>query len=396
MEKKQLINLFLCSLAMFTVGNGLIPLLPVYAIRLGADPATAGFYLSFSYLMLAAGVFFAGWLSDKYRRRKAFLILSGLLGVLGIGLMGRAANIWQLVILTGTTWFLGGIGLSLINILAGLFAGKTERGKIFGILAVTGSLGALIGGAAAGPVVDKWGYAMMFMAASVYCFIWPLAAFFVEDKPASGELKESREQPANWRWLTGGVSLLFLASLVATIAVFVNILGISVAMNNLGFSAAAISSTGAVGGAIALPLPVLLGWLSDRVGRKQLLTLCYLAGLLSLLILAVSKTLWNFWLAASFGVLLFDVNRGIGSAFVTDLVPKESLGKGLAIFNAMPWLAGIIGFALTGYAIEVFGMAATFIIAAFLPFTGIILVISIRKNVYAPGNTLGADRHAKR
>jgi len=48
--------------------------------------------------------------------------------------MGRATNIWQLTILTGTTWFLSGMGVALVNILVGLFAEKTERGKIFGIL----------------------------------------------------------------------------------------------------------------------------------------------------------------------------------------------------------------------------------------------------------------------
>ena len=100
-----------------------------------------------------------------------------------------------------------------------------------------------------------------------------------------------------------------------------------------------------------------------------------------MLILAVSKSLWHFWLAASFGVLLFDVNCGIGSAFVTDLIPKSSLGKGLAIFNAMPWLGGIVGFALTGYAIEALGMVFTFVIAASLPFAAIIFLITIRKDI---------------
>ena len=74
-------------------------------------------------------------------------------------------------------------------------------------------------------------------------------------------------------------------------------------------------------------------------------------------------------------MLLFDVNRGIGSAFVTDLVPESALGKGLAVFNSLPWLAGILGFALSGYAFEALGMALTFIAGACLPFLAIILLI---------------------
>lgn len=56
---------------------------------------------------------------------------------------------------------------------------------------------------------------------------------------------------------------------------------------------------GAIGGAIALPLPVLFGWLSDRIGRKLLMNLGYLAGILSMLILAISTSLWHFWITAS-------------------------------------------------------------------------------------------------
>jgi SET family sugar efflux transporter-like MFS transporter len=380
MSKKQLGALFLSSLAMFTAGNGLIPLLPIYAIQLGAETAIAGYYLSFSYFMLAVGVFIAGWLSDLYQNRKGTLFFAGLLAIFSIWLMGRATNIWQLTILTGTTWFLGGMGVALVNILVGLFAEKTERGKIFGIIAMSSSLGALIGGATAGLLVDRWGFSFMFLAVSIFCLLWPLATLFVEDKTVSKEIKTVEKASVNSRWLTGGILLLLLASLIATIAVFINILGRSLVMNNLNFSAAAIASTGAVGGAIALPLPVLLGWLSDRIGRKLFLILCYLAGLFSMLILTVSTSLWHFWIAASLITVLFDVNRGIGSAFVTDLVPEAFLGKGIAIFNVMPWIGGILGFALTGYAIQTFGITSTFIGGAFLPFMAIIFMILIRQN----------------
>ncbi len=46
MSKKQLAWLFLDSLGYWTVGNGLIQLLPVYATKLGANSAVAGYYLN--------------------------------------------------------------------------------------------------------------------------------------------------------------------------------------------------------------------------------------------------------------------------------------------------------------------------------------------------------------
>jgi MFS family permease len=380
MSKKQLGALFLSSLAIFTTGNGIVPLLPIYAIQLGAETAVAGYYLSFSFFMLAIGVFIAGWLSDLYQNRKRTLFITGMMCVFSVWLMGRATNIWQLTILTGATWFFGGIGLTLVNIFVGLFAEKTERGKIFGIIAMTSSLGALIGGSTTGFLVDRWGFSFMLLAVSIFCLIWPMATLFMENKTVPKEIKRVEKASVNSLWLTGGILLLLLASLISNIAVFVNTLGRSLAMNNLNYSAAAIASVGAIGGAIALPLPVLLGWLSDRIGRKLLINLGYLAGILSMLILAISTSLWHFWITASLSYVLFDVNRGIGSAFVTDLVSQEFLEKGIAIFNVMPWIAGILGYALTGYAVQSFGITSTFIAGAFLPFIAIIFLVLIRQN----------------
>jgi predicted MFS family arabinose efflux permease len=45
----------------------------------------------------------------------------------------------------------------------------------------------------------------------------------------------------------------------------------------------------------------------------------------------------------------------------------------------MPWVAGIFGFALTGYFIQTFGITSTFIAGAFLPLMAIIFMVLIRQ-----------------
>jgi MFS family permease len=77
--------------------------------------------------------------------------------------------------------------------------------------------------------------------------------------------------------------------------------------------AAAISSIGAIGGAFALPLPSLIGWLSDRVERKRLLALSHLIGTVDLLILAASASLWRFWVVASLMAVFVSVSGAVGS-----------------------------------------------------------------------------------
>ena len=379
MSRKQLCALFLCSLVPWTVGNGLIPLLPVYAIQLGATPVLVGYYLACTYLALAVGTIVAGGLSDRLQRRKMLLVAAGIVSIPLMWLMSRVTNVWHLAALTAAVWFCGGVGLSLISILAGLFAKEAERGKVFGVLSLTGALGTLIGGLTMGSIADRWGYPTLFVGITLLLTLWPLTGLLLEDRVVArvqrGGVSTAGETPR----LRGGFFLLLLASITAGIAGLIGILGISLVMHKLGFASAAISSTAAVGGAMTLPFLPLMGWLSDRFGRKRFMVICYLAGAAGLSVLAASVSLWHFWAAASLLYVLSFANRGVGSALVTDLVSQESLGVGMSLFSATPWVGGIIGFTVTGYAVQHLGTIATFILGLSLALIAVILLIPIRQ-----------------
>ena len=377
MTRRQLYSLFLCSLAVWTAGNGLVPLLPVYARQLGADPATAGYYLAFSYAALAVGALAAGWVSDRLQRRKAPVVVAGLATVPITWLMGRVGNIWALSALTAALWFCGGLTLALLGILTGLSAGEGERGKIFGIISLASGLGSLVGGLGTGFVADRWGFPAMFTAVAVWVVIWPLAGIALAEKELKRAPGESvRAGPGSG--LGGSYPYLLAASLVAAIAGFVIVLGRSLLMSGLGFGAMAIATTGAVGGIVAMPVPPLVGRLSDRVGRKRFLYLAYLAGMASLALLTVAKSLWQFCLVLALQGVFMAVNAVVGNALVTDLVPRESLGRRLSLFGAMPWIGGIVGFAGAGYALQRLGTLPTFLIGIGLVAMAMVLLIPIR------------------
>jgi MFS family permease len=281
-------------------------------------------------------------------------------------------------VLTAAVWFCGGVGLSLVSILTGLFSGQAERGKVFGVLSLTGALGTLIGGLTMGSIADRWGYPALFVVITLFFTLWPLTGVLLEDRVVAQARDGEVSTTGDTAGLGGGFFLLLVASVVAGVAVFVGLLGISLAMNKLSFASAAISGTAAVGGAVTLPLPPMMGWLSDRLGRKRLLALCYLSGMVGLLVLVASVTLWHFWAAASLLYVFASASRGVGSALATDLVSQESLGVGMSLFEATRWVGGIIGFAAMGYAVQNLGIASTLILGAVLSLTAIILLIPIQ------------------
>jgi len=377
MSNKQLAALFLCSLVPWTAGNGLVPLLPLYAIKLGASSAVAGYYMSFSYIAIALGALSAGWVSDKFRQRKLPLIIAGIIGIPAAWLMGQVNSIWALAILTAVLWFCGGLGLALIGILTGLTAGEHERGKIFGILALTGGLGAVIGGLGTGWLVDGWGFTVMLNALAVFLVLWPASALLIEDSEIvrrhTQDLPEQKQAG-----LGRSFYLLFTANILSSVTGFFVVLIRSFAMNNLGFNSFEIASTGVVGGLIAMPLPILMGWLSDRTGRKAFLYVGYLIGFTALIVLAFSKALWHFWFVFVLQGIATQNGGTIGNAVVTDLLPKEALGKGMALFGATGWIGGVIGFAVAGYALQNLGFTPTFVIGGCLVLVAVGLLAPIQ------------------
>jgi MFS family permease len=376
-SRKQLASLFVSSLVPWVVGNGLLPLLPVYAVELGADSAVAGLYLAFSYLAIAFGAFSAGWVSGSRYRRRFPLIIASSVGVPLAWLMGQANSVWALTILTALLWFCGGLGLGLIGILTGMSAGENERGKIFGILALTSGLGAVVGGLGTGWLVKNWGYTPMFNTLAVFSLLWPLTALLLEEK--QGDKPQHEEEIAReTKPLGRNYSLLFSASILVSIAGFFILLMRSLVMSNMGFGPLEISSTVVVGGLIAMPLPFLMGWLSDRIDRKTFLVLGYFSAFAGLIILLVSNTLWHFWLVLIFQGIAMGCNSSVGNAWVTDLLPNASLGKGLALFGATTWIGGGIGFALAGYLLQNLGFAPTCFIGGCLGLAAIGLLIPIR------------------
>jgi MFS family permease len=119
------------------------------------------------------------------------------------------------------------------------------------------------------------------------------------------------------------------------------------------------------------------------------MAISFLATTAALLALSAATELWHFW-AASVLYYLSYASGPVASALVTDLVPRESLSRGLALLNATTWLGGITGCLLTGYAAQSVGTMPTLIAGAFVPLIAAGLLAASRasqRQAEAPSHT---------
>ncbi len=379
MAKKQLFALFMCNLVVFTVGSGLVPLLPIYATRLGADSVLTGYYLAFAFLALAASSVFAGWLSDRLQRRKSLLMVAGVLMIPTVWLMGQVTTIVGLAILTAVLWFLAGVVVTIVNLLTGLFVDKTERGKVFGIIGLAAPLASMIGGFGSGPIVDRWGYPALFTVDALIYILLPLSALLLADKPARIRGSRIVNSASQGVMLSRAFLLLFFASILAHIANSQIVLGRSMIMDGQSFDATAISSSGAMGAIIGLPFPVFIGWLSDRLGRKPLMMICYLASLIGLVVLASSFSLWHFWVAMALQSII-GAGVAVGSALITDLVPRESLATPLSVYGSTQFIGYVVGFGGMGTVIQLVGLSTSLLIGIVLCMVALLLLVIVPRH----------------
>lgn len=372
LSNSALFYLFLCNFGILFVGMGLFPILPLYAGNFGASPATIGIYLALTYAAITAGSMVTGWMAGRFTRKGTYVAM-GLIGIPALVLMGQAQALWQVVILTGIIWFTGGVGLSLTNVYTGLYAAESSRGRSFGLLALAQPLGAVLGGLVIARMVSWGGYPWMFVALAAVWTIWPLVAIFkIRDRAATASpIKEKGAAQVSLRSIAT-FQLLVAAGLLSALTISVGRLGLSLSMEAQNFSPSAVSSANVVAGLATLPLVALMGALSDRFGRKQMLLVSYLITAGSVLALIVAAQLWHFWLTAAMSVAAMTATRSLGPALATDLLSPQALDHGLPWINATNWIAGIIGFAGGGYAMEALGANQLYLVAAAV--TGVALI----------------------
>ena len=242
---------------------------------------------------------------------------------------------------------------------------------------MTNGLGSLIGGFGVGYVADHYGFTVVYKSIAAFCILVFIGGLISVESPGSPTAPKG-EGERSQRTTIGVLLVLLLASqLLLSVSNATGGLGRSLAMASGGFSKYAINVTASLQGLGVLCISLFIGWLSDKFGRRWIMIAMYTVTSASLVLLAFSRTAWQFYIFAGlYGLLSIS---SVGPAYVMDLVPKEHAARGISLFQSAMWAGNIVGMAVAGLAFAKLGTATTILFSSLFPIAGVMMLLLIRE-----------------
>jgi predicted MFS family arabinose efflux permease len=342
--------------------SALVPLLPGYAHEFGLSKTAAGLLVGAYAAGAVLGALPGGIAAARYGPRRALLFGLALMGVSSFA-FGFAGDAWSL----GLARLAQGLGGSLAwaGALTWLIAGtpRDRRGEMLGT-----AIGSAIFGALLGPVIGALAHHVgarpVFVGLaglSVVLGAWALRLPPADaEPPRRGAVVRALREPQ----VLGALWLMTIPALVFGV---VGVL-VPLALDEAGWSAAAIAVAWVASAAIEMVIAPLIGRVSDRRGRLLPLRVSLAGAVVVLIAFAVADRP-----AAVVPVLIlsgvtFGAFWAPAMALLSDAAERIGLAQGLAfgLMNAA-WGAGnAVGPSLGGALADAGGDALPFSLAALL------------------------------
>jgi len=360
------------------------PVMPLFLSLIGATGLVIGLIEGASETTASLIKVVSGWYSDKYDRRKPFII-SGY----GLSSLIKPALIWA----TAPFHVLGikiaervgkGIRSAPRDALIADSTPPDVRGKAFGFHKAMDSMGAVIGPIITLAIIllvalsERGTYRLIFTIAVIPALVGvAVIIFFVKEKerisvPSGRSFKKGMKELKRPFWLLmlvvvifyiGEISYAFFIlkaqvveeDLVRTIGLYV--------LFNVAF--------------VLVSIPA--GNLSDRVGRKPVIMMAFGTFALTCGIMAAAESLALLLV----GFVLFGVykgaSEGVLKAYVTDIVPSDLRGTALGTFHTAVGLVMLPGGIVAGLLWDQWGPTATFVYGALTALAAMAILMVVAK-----------------
>ena len=317
---------------------------------------------------------FAGSLSDKLRRPKLLALAGYLLAALGKPLMG-VATVWQGVLGGRILDRLGtGTRSAPRDALIVSSVDTANRGRAFGLEGAGDNAGAFLGPLLAILLFIHWhlGIRLLFYFAVIPGLLAFMMIAFVHERPVNIAAKAEIDVGLKhfpkpyWKYLLATGLFAIGNSSNAFLILQTKDLGASLIMTILIYAAFNLAAA-----LISYPA----GFLSDRLGRRNILVLALAIFLVTYLGFAGTRNIALIGTLFIFYGLYQGIFRSVGKALASDYAPDTLRASAIGWYNAVVGLCGLVASLVAGSLWDHVGHAAVFLFgAAFAMIGGIALL----------------------
>lgn len=366
-EKKNFFNVLITGTTSFLTDIStemVYPLLPLYlTLRLGAGPEVIGLIEGIAESLASLLKVFSGYLSDIAGKRKPLAIFGYASSTVGKLFLYLSTSWWWVLLGRVVDRFGKGVRTAPRDAIIGDSIPTSKRGQAFGLHRTLDTLGAVIGVALAYYFFIHFQekatvFNSIFLLSLIPAFLGVIILSFAKETGQGKRQREHLKLPS-WKNLPPRLKGFLIVVLLFTLGNSSNQFLILRA-KDVGFSV-----TQAILLYLTFNLVYILsaypaGKLSDKVGRRRLLVLGYLAYGLVYLGLAVYKQAYFIW--ALFGLygIYMGFTEGVEKALVTDLSPFELRATVIGLHASLVGLGLFPASLIAGFLWRFFGAPAPF------------------------------------
>lgn len=390
-------NVFVLGLVSFFTdisSEMLYPIIPIFLTTvLGAPMAVVGIIEGIAESTASIMKVVSGWLSDKTRKRKPFVIYGYGLSAIAKPLLAFAAT-WHFVL---TARFLDRFGKGLRSSARdALIADSTDaqyRGKAYGFHRALDTMGAVIG-----PLIAllllyylDGNYRLMFLIAFIPAVISVVLLFLYVSEKKSDRKEGQRFKLSEF---SREFKIFLLISIIFAIGNSSDAFLILRAQNIFGANVDGIPPFIAAnfGGMAVLAVVVLsyvvynityslssmpAGILSDKIGRRNVMVGGLLIFSLVYLGFAVADSGYLVWVLFAVYGFYIAMTDGVGKAFVVDMVPQEKRGTAIGLYYTATGLLALLSSIIAGLLWDYIGAYAPFLFGSVAALAAAVMMITL-------------------
>jgi len=349
------------------------PLVPIFLTTvLGAPVAIVGLIEGIADSTSSILRVISGWLSDKFKKRKIFVVVGYSLSTLGKFLLSLAV-VWPLVLFARFLDKFGkGTRTSARDALITESSEVENRGRSFGFHRMMDTLGAVFGPILALLLLTIFNnnFRSVFLLAVIPAIAGIIILVLFVKETKNNHSNGLILKKIHWRNLSPSFKIFLIISIIfalgnsseAFLVLRARSFGLSVILVIFAYTLFNIFYA-------LFSYPA--GILSDKIGQRKILFISFLwFGVVYLLFGLINRSFYIWLLFPLYGIFMA-LNEGVGKAYISNLVPSEQSGTAFGIYQTSiglcaffaSWWAGLLWVYIGVRAPFVFGSTLALIAA---------------------------------